>query len=782
MKIYGNRFYGNHCINCMEIKGKTPVCSHCNFDEKQYDYVTLHAPPGTTILKKKYLLGKVIGQGGFGVTYLGLHFIINKKVAIKEYLPTVLATREMKDDWKEHEAHRFEIIPINPSTREPFKSGLKAFLNEAKSVARCNHNNIVKIYDFIEENGTAYIVMDYIDGADLSVYLEQNAGILHKEEAKKIIINVLEALKDVHKEGILHLDISPKNICMSKKHDPVLIDFGAAKRMVSINSQSLDAVMKPGYSPFEQYREQGDLGTWSDVYACGATLYKMLTGKTPPLSTDRVARDDVNVNFNVFNADEHLRDVVLKSLAVWYQDRYQTVDEFINGLMEKTGAHKPNTSNNTRKNDKTSLFKKINKPILIIVTLICIVFLVAILGDFITINSGTRPTPTISMSTPDKNPEPTARQTVAITGNNPCLTEEDVINYVNNKWPVVKRSTICAENYREIIVARGRLDVSSCSSDNTRQVVFINQVVRPEQNRENVYYEKKDITLKRKQNAVEIINNHATSKKYVKLSNYEATNYVLNKYNTVKEYIDIEHISPCAPSDIKRVKLFEQINDIDSSNRNKYIKVFYHKDILLGKTIDNINYLDSHEIIVEKVLENRPLKNKLEYFYSNSDLIFEKIDFPPKAEVNKSFYVEISARNKSVSTNRGDITVSFESLNSVYFEDIVINSTNCDVSKYNIGDRLFNNSDYSPYKNADFPLIECNREKRNSPWEKGMRYNLRLYFKPKQTGTITMKIRGTAPVRVGGKRIFVNVPEADIDGVIKDQQNFPANRLVINVE
>ncbi|MEE8371257.1 MAG: protein kinase [Sphingomonadales bacterium] len=224
---------------------------------------------------------RVLGQGGFGITYLGYHHDLDKPVAIKEYLPGDLAVRDNTDS----------VVPKAASMAEDFREGLDSFLDEARTLARFKHHSIIQVHHFFRANGTAYIVMEFAEGEDLSILLKRQEK-LPEDELVAILGPIIEGLALVHKAGILHRDIKPQNIMIRDDGSPVLIDFGAARQAIGAMSRSITAIVTPGYAPIEQYSSRGNQGPWTDIYALGAVAYKCLTGKSPPDATERVTDDE----------------------------------------------------------------------------------------------------------------------------------------------------------------------------------------------------------------------------------------------------------------------------------------------------------------------------------------------------------------------------------------------------------------------------------------------------------------------------------------------------------
>ena len=228
-----------------------------------------------------YRIERVLGSGGFGVTYLATEVAINRPVAIKEYLPHGIAARSRDD---------VSVAPLTQEDRENFDWGLGRFRREAQTLVAFHHPNIVAVFSYFEANGTAYLVMAYEDGDSLAAILEKRKT-LPEAELRGWLTPLLSGLAHVHDAGFLHRDIKPGNIYVRKDGSPVLLDFGAARLAVGSRSQSLTSIVSAGYAPFEQYTTRGNQGPWTDIYALGGVLYRAVTGQRPPDAPDRI-RDD----------------------------------------------------------------------------------------------------------------------------------------------------------------------------------------------------------------------------------------------------------------------------------------------------------------------------------------------------------------------------------------------------------------------------------------------------------------------------------------------------------
>ncbi|MBQ5951836.1 MAG: InlB B-repeat-containing protein [Lachnospiraceae bacterium] len=318
------------CMGCMEmIENETVVCPHCGYAAGTPAEEAIHMEPGS-FLHDRYIVGRVLGYGGFGVTYIGWDGRLEQKVAIKEYLPGEFSTRM---------PGRTQVTVFGGDKSEQFRDGMKKFVEEARHLAKFqNEPGIVKIFDAFEENDTAYIVMEYLDGMTLTEYLNQ-VGTIPEDDAVDMLMPIMASLQTVHAEGLLHRDIAPDNIFITKKGEIKLIDFGASRYATTSHSRSLTVIIKPGYSPEEQYRSRGDQGPHTDVYALSAVLYKMITGKTPPDAMERRAKFE-NQNKDILtpphalvkDISQNRENAILNALNVRIEDRTPDVATFMKEL------------------------------------------------------------------------------------------------------------------------------------------------------------------------------------------------------------------------------------------------------------------------------------------------------------------------------------------------------------------------------------------------------------------------------------------------------------------
>ena len=321
---------GELCFSCFQEKAHSGVCEHCGFDpavqEKKYPL----ALPLGTILNGRYIIGRVLGQGGFGVTYLAQDFQTKQRVAIKEYFPSELSTR----------SGSYRVVPYSGQREQDFEFGKKKFMQEAQTLAEFNSNPyIANIYLYFEEESTqtAYFVMEYVSEVSLESYVKSKGGRLSPEETGRILIPMMYALDEVHKQNIVHRDIAPDNILLTADLQPKLIDFGAARSSTGNKSMSMDVVVKHGFAPREQYSRQGRIGPYTDVYSMGATWYYAITGRIPPESIDR-GEDDGLIMPGVLGVKlpEKQLNGLLKALAVRAEDRFQSMAEFAAAMEPET--------------------------------------------------------------------------------------------------------------------------------------------------------------------------------------------------------------------------------------------------------------------------------------------------------------------------------------------------------------------------------------------------------------------------------------------------------------
>ncbi len=320
------------CMGCMrESDGDEVFCRFCGY--KLGSSNSSRGLQPQTILYGKYLVGKVIGEGGFGITYIAYDLFLNNRVAIKEYFPSELVTRDTSSGMQT------SLSVLTGSKEEEYKKGIERFVKEAANLAKFNNlEGIVSVKEFFYENNTAYMVMEYIDGITLSKYLNDNGGKLSYKKVLELMSPVMDSLQKVHEAGIVHRDISPDNIMITSEGKLKLIDFGAARAVGNEDVKSMTVILKHGYAPEEQYQPDGKLGSWTDVYALSATMYRMMTGIVPQEATDRVLRGDKvePIQKRVKEVPTQISDAIRHGLAVKASGRAKTVSEFRKELENST--------------------------------------------------------------------------------------------------------------------------------------------------------------------------------------------------------------------------------------------------------------------------------------------------------------------------------------------------------------------------------------------------------------------------------------------------------------
>ncbi len=317
------------CLGCMNEWGDSArPCPVCGFVRDGYEKPPRWLPL-KHVLNKKYMIGKAIGEGGFGITYLGWDLNLQVRVAVKEYFPMGLATRETGA------GRGNTITALSGARQESYRQGLEKFMAEARNLSKFYQlQGIVAVKDFFFENDTAYMVMEYVDGITLGAYLKERGGQLGEQEVLQLFHPVMESLKVVHQAGIVHRDISPDNIMMTKDGRMKLIDFGAARFAGGDTERSLTIILKHGYAPAEQYQSHGNQGPWTDVYAICATMYRMITGKVPPGAMDRLHEDTLE-EFSAlgFQVSERTAYVILdRGMAIKVENRCRSMEELMEAL------------------------------------------------------------------------------------------------------------------------------------------------------------------------------------------------------------------------------------------------------------------------------------------------------------------------------------------------------------------------------------------------------------------------------------------------------------------
>ena len=304
-----------YCPYCMTAFSEGRACPACGSDPDSYASAPYQLSAGT-ILVGRYLLGKVLGEGGFGITYLAFDLKEGRKVGIKEHFPRD-KVRRMDMDATVLDTHM-------GSDPDAFQKGKARFIEEARTLAAVSHiPQIIRVLNCFETNNTAYIVMDYVEGITLTQWVAQRGGKVSARELLPMMEGLFKALAQVHESGLIHRDISPDNVMLADGQLR-LLDFGVA-REVGRRTETLTMTLRHGYAPVEQYQPMGQ-GPWTDVYALSATIYFCLTGKKPPHALERLCEDKLVTPIRAGADLTHKQEqVLLYGMGVRPRRRFQSV-------------------------------------------------------------------------------------------------------------------------------------------------------------------------------------------------------------------------------------------------------------------------------------------------------------------------------------------------------------------------------------------------------------------------------------------------------------------------
>ena len=284
-----------------------------------------------------YEIREILGQGGFGITYLAVDRNLDHEVAIKEYMPVDLATRTVEGS----------VAPLSPEREEAYRWGLERFLDEARTIGQFKHPNIVRVRNVFEANNTAYMVMDYELGETLQDILSRRK-VLDEADVGTVLFPIIDGMKHVHAHGFIHRDIKPGNIFIRVDGDPVLLDFGSARQAVEQSRGSLTSIFSKGYAPIEQYNNAEEQGPWTDIYAFGATMYRAIAGVPPADAIDRssaislAGRDTyvAAVEIGAGRYSQALLEVIDWAMKFRRQDRPQSITE-LQGMLHERHQSQP---------------------------------------------------------------------------------------------------------------------------------------------------------------------------------------------------------------------------------------------------------------------------------------------------------------------------------------------------------------------------------------------------------------------------------------------------------
>ena len=318
------------CLHCMEYRESgSSRCPHCGKEAVSAELPPHYLRPGLE-LNNKYIVGRTLGEGGFGITYIGRDKNLDMRVAIKEYYPSGFVSR--------NSSASLTITANVGNGEQVFEKGRERFISEARILAKLTSEpGIVGVRDFFEANNTAYIIMDYLDGITLKEHLEQN-GTMGINQILELLKPVMKSLERIHGRELIHRDISPDNL-MLVDGELKLLDFGAARDFANLDNKSLSVMLKPGYAPEEQYRSKGIQGPWTDVYALCATIYKCITGITPDDSLNRAFGDDIKPPSSLgVSISAEQEKALMQGMAILQKNRIQSIHELRERLYGKASV------------------------------------------------------------------------------------------------------------------------------------------------------------------------------------------------------------------------------------------------------------------------------------------------------------------------------------------------------------------------------------------------------------------------------------------------------------
>lgn len=327
--MYENEKLKKRCCNCFKLYDDLDgMCPHCGFVEDESGKELYYLVPGTVLKASEgteYIIGEAVGAGGFGITYKAWDKKLECIVAIKEYFPPSMVSRGVGEQ---------KVAVFSNKKAEEYKKGLADFLKEATIMSHCaDCDNVCNSYNRFEANGTAYMVMEFLSGKTLKAYVKNKKEQLKESEIVSIIVQTLNGLKEIHKRGIVHLDIAPDNIYVMPDGTIKISDFGAACFQKSPKGM---ITVKPGFAPPEQYLENAKLGVEADIYAVGANLYWMLTGEVPLEATDRLHEDILEEPAKkALLSSPALNNITMRAMALKPELRYKNCQDFITALRKE---------------------------------------------------------------------------------------------------------------------------------------------------------------------------------------------------------------------------------------------------------------------------------------------------------------------------------------------------------------------------------------------------------------------------------------------------------------
>lgn len=319
------------CMRCMSPLTEGEICSYCGCDNKVTKTPPYCLKTGTC-LNHRYYTGLVLGEGGFGITYIGWDQTLSISVAIKEYYPKGMIRRTVIQNYGDG-AYCYD----DSFMQEPYQKGMKAFMQEARNLAGFHQlDGVAVVRDYFMENDTAYIVMDYIQGSSIEKYIKEH-GRLPADQVIKMLRPVMDTLQIMHVNHMIHRDVSGDNLLVTPKGTVKLVDFGSARRMAD-QDHTMTVMYKRGYAPEEQYRSKGEAGPWTDIYSICVVMYYMISGVMPEEATQRLMADQTVPLFHMDGVEitREQSDAIEKGMSVLAADRFKSMSELLKALGETT--------------------------------------------------------------------------------------------------------------------------------------------------------------------------------------------------------------------------------------------------------------------------------------------------------------------------------------------------------------------------------------------------------------------------------------------------------------
>lgn len=343
-----------YCLNCMnEIEQESKFCKYCGKTAGECRVQPHYLPPNS-LLRDRYLVGACIGEGGFGITYIGRDTVLDIKIAIKEFYPSGHVSRTSSVN--------LDVSVLENDFDEYLLEAKQKYLVEARVLAKfANDPGVVGVRDYFEENKTAYIIMDFVEGITLRQFVVRN-GCFDASDLITKMTPLLKTLDKIHREKIIHRDISPENIMITPTGELRLLDFGAAREVIENNSRSFSIILKPGYAPEEQYRRKGNQGPWTDIYAICATMYYCISGVIPDDSMERLFDDEVKSLSQIVPAcPTYLSDVIMMGMAVRVEDRYSNITALLGAFQNSSTVEQVQYHTIPERNYATKVVDDISK-------------------------------------------------------------------------------------------------------------------------------------------------------------------------------------------------------------------------------------------------------------------------------------------------------------------------------------------------------------------------------------------------------------------------------------